>query len=44
MESPDTKQPHFPSELTALGPALVARDKHAALDVPANQGMIEERR
>ena len=44
MELPETKQPHFDSELTALGPALVAFDKHPALDVPENQGMGEEPR
>jgi len=44
MELPDTKQPHFESELTAFGPALVACDKHAALDVPENPGMGVEAR
>ena len=44
MELPDTKQPHFESELTAFVPRLVARDKHAALVVPENQGMGEEPR
>ena len=44
MELPDAKQPHFESELTAFVPRLVARDTHAALVVPENQGMGEEPR
>ncbi len=44
MELPEAKQPHFESELTAFVPRLVARDKHAALVVPENQGMGEEPR
>src|SRR5436853_5166948 len=44
IELPEAKQPHFESELTASGPMFAARDRHAALVVPENQGIGDEAR
>src|SRR5262249_22866884 len=44
IELPDTKHPHFESELTASGPIAVAFGRHAGFVVPVNQGIGEEPR
>src|SRR5690242_11415231 len=44
MDAPEAKQPHLLSADTAPGPWPVACDRHAALEVPANQGMAAELR